>query len=132
MRLELVRRDVAAAVPLADVDHADRQRHPVADAVGHAPAAAVAGHEVDPDELGRAAADVEEDGAGGRRIDQRGAAGDGEACLGLARDDLELEPGLGAHALDELGAVLGRAAGLGGDQAGAARPAARRACRRKS
>ena len=102
-------------------DHADRQRHPGADAVGHAPAAAIAAPaEVDPDEFRRAAADVEEEDAGGVRIDQRGAAGDRQARLGLARDDLEGQAGLGAHALDEFGAVLGRAAGLGGDQPGAA------------
>ena len=77
------------------------------------------GGEVDPDELRRAAADVEEDDAGGVRVDQRGAAGDGEPRLGLARDDLEREAGLLADAVDELRAVLGRAAGLGGDQPGA-------------
>ena len=44
----------------------------------------------------------------------------GEPRLGLAVDDLELEPDLARDALEEFGAVLGRAAGLGGDQPGAA------------
>ena len=44
------------------------------------------------------------------------AAGDRQPRLGLAVDDLELEPGLALDAGEELAAVLGRAAGLGGDQ----------------
>ena len=52
-------------------------------------------------------------------VDQRGAARDRELGLRLAVDDLDVEAGLGAHALQEFGAVVGKPAGLGGDQAGA-------------
>ena len=53
-------------------------------------------------------------------MDQRGGAGDGKLCLGLAVDDLQIEADLVADALDEDGAVGGHAAGLGGDEADAA------------
>ena len=51
-------------------------------------------------------------------IDQRGAAGDRQLGLRLAVDDLDVEARLGAGALQELRPVVGKAAGLGGDQAG--------------
>ena len=110
-----------AAVSLADVDDADRERHPRADAVGHAPAPAVGWwRQIDPHQFRRTAADIEEDDAGSGRIDQRGAAGDREPRFGLARHNLEGEAGLVPDAGDEFLAVLGSAAGLGGDHAGAA------------
>ena len=58
--------------------------------------------EIDPDQFRRAAADVEEDDARGVVVDQRGTPGDSEPRLGLARDDLEDEPGLLADAVDEM------------------------------
>ena len=54
------------------------------------------GPEVDQRDLRRAAADVEQHHARGLAVDQRAAAGDGEPRLGLAVDDLQLEPGLRA------------------------------------
>ena len=66
------------------------------------------------------------------RLDQRAAAGDRQPRLGLAVDDLEVEPGLGLDRAQEFFAVLGRAAGLGGDQPRAPDRAVARACRRRS
>ena len=70
----------------------------------------------EPNELGGAAADVEQDHAIGGGIDQRRAAGRGKPRLGLAVDDLEIDADLVADALEEIEAVAGRAAGLGRDQ----------------
>ena len=55
------------------------------------------------DELGRAAADVEQDDAARLRVDQRRAAGGGEIGLGLAVDDLELDADPVADDREELG-----------------------------
>ena len=56
------------------------------DAVGHAAARCRRGAvEIEPDQLGRAAADVEHEHEVAAGVDQRGAAGDGEPRLGLAR-----------------------------------------------
>ena len=114
--------DVAAAVALGDGDDADRQRHPGADAVGHAAAAAVRRRrEIEPDQFRRAAADVEEEDAGWRR-DR--SARRSRRRQGAPRSRARRSPARGRSRLrtrvEELRAVLGRAAGFGGDQAGAA------------
>ena len=70
-----------------------------------------------PNELGGAATDIEQDHTLGRRIDQRRAAGGGQPRLGLAIDDLQFDADLAADALQEIETVAGRAAGLGRDQA---------------
>jgi hypothetical protein len=70
-------------------------------------------------QLGGAAADVEQDDAAGLRVHQRGAAGGGEVGLGLTVDDLELDADPLADNAEELGTVLGGAAGFGSDQPGA-------------
>ena len=57
------------------------------------------------------------------------AAGRGQRGLGLAIDDLQIQPEPLAHLLEKLGAVLGRAAGLGGDRAGRASRRAPPSCR---
>ena len=73
--------------------------------------------DVDQRDLGGAAADVEQHDAVGVALDQRAAARDGEPRLGLAVDDLERQARSRASTrAEELGAVLGRAAGFGGDQ----------------
>jgi hypothetical protein len=105
---------VAAAESLGERDDADRQRGPRDDMRGQARRAMA--RDVDQRDLGRAAADVEQDDAVGVALDQRAAAGDGEPRLGLAVDDLELEARLAFDAVEELGPVRCRAAGLGGDQ----------------
>ena len=79
----------------------------------------LAAAEVEPDQLGRAAADVEHQREIAAEIDQRGTAGDCQLGLRLAADDGDVEPGLGARPLQELVRVGGEPAGLGGDQTGA-------------
>ena len=69
-----------------------------------------------PHQLRRTAADIEEDDAGRGGIEQLGAAGRRQPCLGRGIDDLELEAGLLGDAGAEFFAVLGRAAGLRGDE----------------
>ena len=54
----------------------------------------IGAHAAEPHQLRRAAADVEQDHALRRRIDQRRAAGRGKPRLGLAIDDLELDADL--------------------------------------
>jgi hypothetical protein len=76
-----------------------------------------------PDDLGRAAADIKDDRIGHARIQQRRAARDHEARLLGGRDDLELDPHLVAHATEELAAIGGAAAGLGRHRARGADPA---------
>ena len=110
--------DPHAAMPFGQRNDADRQRHP---ALHHrlrrpAPRRLGLGEQ---DELGGAAADVEQDDAARLRIHQRRAAGGGEVGLGLAVDDLELDADALADDGEELGAVLGGAASFRGDQAGA-------------
>src|SRR5690606_28592836 len=73
----------------------------------------------EPDDLGRAAANVEDDDRIGAGRRPRGAAGDGERGLGALVDDLELELGLAPDTLHEVDAVCRRPAGFGGDQPGA-------------
>src|ERR1700683_4639548 len=68
----------------------------------------------DPPKSGRAPADVEQDDARRRRIEQLGAAGRRQPRLGRRIDDLELETGLLGDALAERLAVLGGTARLCG------------------
>ncbi len=102
---------------LAEIDDAERQRHPALDPIGHAaPTAASRFSEVDPHQFGRPTADIEQDHAGGPRIDQRGAPGHRQLRLRLLRNDLQDETGLVGNHLDEFRAVFRRPAGFGGDQ----------------
>ena len=112
------RRHDMAAVALGQRDDADRQRRPADDVRLRRPAPAGA-RTAEPHQFRRAAADVEQDDARRRRIEQLGAAGRRQPRLGRRIDDLKLETGLFGDALAECLAVLGGAAGLGGDEAGA-------------
>ena len=76
--------------------------------------------EVEQDQLRGAAADVEHEDVVAARVDKRRRAGYGEPRLHLARQDLDLEAELVAHAREEFPAVLGDAAGFRGDEARAA------------
>ncbi|CDX57779.1 hypothetical protein MPL3365_280047 [Mesorhizobium plurifarium] len=109
-------RDSAAAEALGERDDADGQRRPGDDVVGE-PRRTPSG-QVDQRDFRRAAADIEQHYALRVALDQRAAAGNGKASLGLAVDDLELQPGLALDAIQKLDTVGGRAAGLGGDQPG--------------
>ncbi len=118
-RREILPRDVAAAILLGEGHHPDRQRGPRADAalrlhpVGERPPpVASASAEVEPHQFGRSAADIEHQGEVGAAVEQRRAARHGEPRLGLGRQQLDLEAHLVTHTLEELGAVLGDAAGL--------------------
>jgi hypothetical protein len=72
--------------------------------------------EVDPGELGGAAPDVDHQGGGvALAIEQVEAAGHRQLRFLLGGDDLERQAGFLQHPLDEGRAVLGDAAGLGGD-----------------
>ncbi|CDX24681.1 hypothetical protein MPL3356_410016 [Mesorhizobium plurifarium] len=106
----------AAAEALRERDDADGQRRPGDDVVGQTWRASSG--QVDQRDLGRSAADVEQHHALGVALDQRAAAGNGQARLGLAVDDLELQPGLALDPVQELDTVGGRAAGLRRDQPG--------------
>ena len=94
--------DEPAAEALGQRDDADRQRGPGGDAALHLAAAptasaatgACARDEVEPDQLGGAAADVEHQREIAGEVDQRGAARDRELGLRLAVDDLDVEAGL--------------------------------------
>ena len=72
---------------------------------------------VEPQELGAAAADVDQQHVLGRRIDQRQAAEQREQRLLLVRQDLEGEPGDPLDPGEELDAVARAPAGLGRDAA---------------
>ncbi len=74
------------------------------------------GRRVEPHQFGRAAADIEQDDAVDRRIEQFGAAGRGEPRLGRGIDDLEFEAGFLGDAAAEFLAVLGGAAGFRGNE----------------
>ncbi len=106
-------RHLDAAEPLGKGDDAERQRHRAEDLQ---PALRLARRRLpQPDDLGRAAADVEDDRVGDARVEQRGAAGDDEARLLGGRDDLEVDADRLAHPVDEAGAIRRLAAGLGRD-----------------
>ena len=72
-----------------------------------------------PDDLGRAAADIEDDDAFRRRIGQRRTAGDGERRFRALVDDLQREFRLSRDAADEVEPVGGGATGFRRDEAGA-------------
>ena len=67
------------------------------------------------DELGAAAADVDEQTEAFALLQPAGNPEIDEACLFAARDDREIDPGLFLHAADEFGAVDGVAYGRRGD-----------------
>ena len=113
-----VARHRGAAVTLGERDDADRQRGP-ADDLRLRRSAASAVRPAEPHQLGRAAADIEQDDAASGRIEQLGATGRRQSRLGRRIDDFEFEAGLVGDAGAELLAILGRAAGRGGDQPGA-------------
>ena len=73
--------------------------------------------QINPDKLGRAAANIDDKQLLGLGRDKRRARDHREPRLFLGGDDLELEPRLTPNLLDELPAVLGAAAGFGGHQA---------------
>ena len=73
--------------------------------------------QVEPDEFRGAAADVENQDVIALLVDERGAAGDGEARFGLAANNLQRKARLPLDPRNEVAAVLGDAAGLGGNQA---------------
>ena len=104
-----------AAVTFGKRDDTDRQRRP-ADNVGSRRPAADAARPAEPDQFGRSAADVEQDDARSRRIEQFRAAGRRQPCLGGGIDDFQFEAGFRGDAGAERFAVLGGAASLGGDQ----------------
>ena len=116
-RLELLAAYGDAAVTFGECHDTDRNRNPGVDRrVWRAmPGGAAA---AEPHQLRRAAADIEQDHAVGRRIDQRRAARGGEPRFGLAIDDFEVDANLVADALEKIEAVGRRAAGFGGDQPG--------------
>ena len=108
-----LRRDIPAAEALGQGHDAERDRHPCLDPRRGVWLVRIA---LDPDQFGRSAADVEQDGAAPIWIEQRRAAEHRERGLGLAIDDFQPDAGLGRDAVAKAGRVGGRAAGLGRDQ----------------
>ena len=109
--------DVSTAMPLGQIDDADGQRLPRADRLRYPPAAADAAiGEIEPDEFARAAANVEKDGAGSIRVDQRRTARRRQTRFRLLRNDLKVEVSLAFDAPKKNVAILGEAAGFGRDQ----------------
>ena len=106
-----VYRDVAAAEMLGERHDAERDRHPGLD-----PRRCVllGGIALDPHQFGRAAADVEQDGAPSPGVEQRRAADHGQRRLGLAIDNFELNAGFlrDAGAKMELDALGKRTVGV--------------------
>uniref|UniRef100_A0A0N4ZJK1 PE-PGRS family protein n=1 Tax=Parastrongyloides trichosuri TaxID=131310 RepID=A0A0N4ZJK1_PARTI len=95
-------------VAFGQADHAQRRRHP-----GGGLEAARPLHQ--PGQFGRAAADVDHQHRLGARIEQVQATRDRQGGFLGRIDDPEPQAGAAPHPLDEGGAVLGHAAGLGGD-----------------
>ena len=75
---------------------------------------------VQPQDLGAATADVDQQGRLGAGLDQGQTSEQRQVRLLLVRQDLELDPGRPAHPGQELGPVERAAAGLGRDAAGLA------------
>ena len=98
---------------LGQRDDAERDRHPRLDPRRRILLVRIA---LDPDQFGRAAADVEQDRAPPLGVEQRRAADHGKRRLGLAVDHLEPDAGLGGDAGPKAVGIGGRAAGLGCDQ----------------
>ena len=103
-RREHFRRDVLAAKSLGERDDAEPQRFPGLDL----PRPAVVAAARHPDDLGGAAADVEQHGAFGLRVGEFAAAGGREIGLGATVDDLEFEADAFAHPVQELAPVRRR------------------------
>ncbi len=80
------------------------------------PVVARHGREIDPDELGRAAADIDHQKLLGAPRDERRAGDHRQPRLFLGRDDLEREAGLAPDLADEVARIPGPAAGLGRHQ----------------
>ena len=72
--------------------------------------------QIEPDQLRAAAANIEHQREVAIAVDQRSAARHGELGFGLLRHDLDGQAGLAPRPLNEIAAVGGDAAGLGGDQ----------------
>ena len=111
----------------ASVDHAHGDGMP-----GDAVAARRVGGKLEAADLGRAAADIEDERPARLGHQQRRAAGEGQRRLLAAGDDLDLDAGLAPDAADELGAIVGAPAGFGGDAAGMGDAAGGASCRRRS
>ena len=116
--------DLATAIALGECNHPDRYRRPGGNATLHlepalerALGAVAETAEVEPDELRRAAANVENQRPVRPRIEQRGATRDGQARLGLAAYHFKLEPRLPAHPLEKQGPVGGPATSFSGNEA---------------
>ena len=99
--------DAVAAVSLGE------RHHPMADGGPCRERGRLAVIQTDPDELGAAAADIEQQHVPHRPVEQRRAAVEGQLDFLARRDDLHGEPGLVADAVDERLAILGAPAGLG-------------------
>src|SRR5690606_4114866 len=99
----------AAAVALRQVDDAERDRQPGEQIGGPA------WPQRQPADLRAAAADIEDQRIGLGLVEERRAAAERQPRLLRRRDDLDLQPRLAAHALEEVGAVVGATAGLGGN-----------------
>ena len=71
---------------------------------------------LDPDQFGRTAADIEQDGAAPLRIEQRRATDHRQRRFGFAIDDLEPDAGRGGDPIPKTVGVRRRAAGFGRNQ----------------
>ena len=109
-RGENLRRNVIAAECLGERDHAEAKQFPLGDP---SRSSAPARH---PDDLGRPAADVEQNGRFRVLVDQFATPGRRERGLGLAIDDFKVQPEPVAHVTQELGTVDGGPARLRGHQ----------------
>ena len=98
---------------LGQRDDAERNRHPRLDARRGVRLVRIA---LDPHQFGRAAADVEQDGAPPLRVEQRRAADHGERGFRLAVDHLELDASFGCDPVAKTVGIGGGAAGFGRDQ----------------
>ena len=113
--LERIVVDVMAAETLGERDDAEFDRGPDGDAARALFSRAIGRQ---PDDFGGAAADIEQQHAFGLRVGQRAAAERGQPRLRLPVDDFERQPRALVDAFDEFLAIVGRAAGFRGDQAG--------------
>ena len=122
--LVILAADLPSTMALGEADHADRQGRPAGNAALHfepvvdgaAPGTIELG-EIEPDQLRAAAADIEDERPIAIAVDQRGAARHRELRLGLPAHDLDGKTGVATHPVDELAAIGGDPARLGGDQA---------------
>src|SRR5215471_10029192 len=108
-------RDLGAAEAIRQGDHPERKGEGAENVRAAAPVGSA--RQSQPDNLGRAPADVENKGIGDAGMQQWSAARDDEARLLAARDDLDLEPDLFVHPGKKSLAISRAAAGLGGDVA---------------